>query len=69
MFFVGFRALKKHVYYCFLILQLLYVCYAYLVLNYKIIENIDFCSWRTSEKINKNVFNFIFAFTVSNRCL
>ena len=27
--------------------------------NYKIIENIDFCSWRTYEKINKNVFNFI----------
>ena len=27
--------------------------------NYKIIENIDFCSWRTLEKNNKNVFNFI----------
>ena len=27
--------------------------------NYKIIENIDFCSWRTYEKIYKNVFNFI----------
>jgi hypothetical protein len=36
-----------HVFYSFLILQLLYVWYAYLLLNYKIIENIDFCSGRT----------------------